>query len=53
MFNTLSHEENANQNDTEILFHPNQYDHHQENKPQKMLERMWGEKSLCTLLVRI
>jgi hypothetical protein len=34
LFNTHSHKENANQNDTEILSHPSQNDYHQENIQQ-------------------
>jgi hypothetical protein len=43
MFNILSHKGNANQNYTEILFHPNQNGNHQENKQQQVLVRMWGK----------
>jgi hypothetical protein len=44
MFNILSHDGNANQNNTEIPPHPSQDDSHQENKQQWMLARMveWG-----------
>jgi hypothetical protein len=38
MFNILNHKGNANQNDTEIPFYPNQ-NTNQENK-QQMLARM-------------
>jgi hypothetical protein len=50
VLNIQSHKENANQNNTEILPHPNQSGDYQENK-QQVLARMWGEKKPYTLLV--
>jgi hypothetical protein len=51
MFNFLSHKGNANQNKTEIPFHPSQNGVHQENG-QQMLVRMvvvQGEDTLCAI----
>jgi hypothetical protein len=47
-FNILSHQGNANQNDTEIPSHSSQNGSHQEHKQQLMLARMQGvgEKNL-------
>jgi hypothetical protein len=46
MFNILSHWGNANQNHTEIPFHPIPNGYHQENKQQQMLVRMQEKETL-------
>jgi hypothetical protein len=52
MFNILSDKGSANQNYTEIPSHPSQNGSHQENK-QQILVKMWGERNLHTLLMRM
>jgi hypothetical protein len=48
----LAIKENENKNETEILFHMNQNNHHQKNK-QQILARMWGKKDSYSLLVGV
>jgi hypothetical protein len=50
MFNIFSHQENPNQNYTEILSYPSQ-NGYQANKTQKMLARIWEKRKPYTLLV--
>jgi hypothetical protein len=46
MLNLHNHKRNANQNYTEIPFHPSQNDYHEENNEQQSLVRMWGKGTL-------
>jgi hypothetical protein len=45
MFNIFSHQEHANQNNTEILLYTSQNCYHQENE-QQMLVREWEGRPL-------
>lgn len=49
MFNTLSHQANANQNYFESFSHAHQNGYHQENKCEEMLARMGTEELLLSV----
>jgi hypothetical protein len=51
MLTIPGHKGNANQNHIKIPPHSCCNVCHQEHKQQQMLEKMWGKRNACTLLV--
>ena len=51
MLNIISHQGNANENHNELLLHTHYVGY--KKKRKKILERMWRNYNLCTLLVGI
>jgi hypothetical protein len=51
MFNILSHQKNANQNNPEIPLHTNQNGYDQKLREQQMLARMWRNMNTLLLLM--
>ena len=47
----ITQQRNANQNHTELSFHPGQNGHHQKVYKKLELERVWRKGNLLTLLV--
>jgi hypothetical protein len=51
MFNILSHQGNANQNDPEVPPHTSQNGYNKKLRKQQMLARIWRKRNIPPLLV--